>query len=859
MGLFTIQRPNKFWAILTILMCWSMMPMQAQSLTNLAVRAQRVTASFSSDEHPVALIYDNRTAASSYWSSDAGEESWGEYAYVEFLWDRNNQFAEIRAYWAADDTNILLPSDAYVAWWDGREWHKGATLAQPDDKNLSTTEVDITSNRLRIYLKSGRACGIREVKIMGYLGEECKAAVLTDKSVYAWEEGKPLTLAPVLTLPDGEEEDPLWNWTLPDGSTATTPQVLATQPGIYVVSYQRQCGAVTEHFYNVFDPSVSYQWPKYSPTLYYDYRSEYPALDPPTKMLPENNNAQGYMADGWWAVAWGPKTNPHVTEVAKQGLLAKMNEDFAFFRDEMGWPPDKRARNGYYSTVYVYGSGLNSDNANMYERGGWQGATWWNGSSWPMVNISYYPIACFDPAFTNDNDNPNYNGWTVTDQTFQQNACVHEGIHAIFADLEGCKNSAWYQEAGNTWLQGEAELVKSGKTPTSMGYLSAGNMIAPFMPIECYSGWLLDDSFGGPSAEGVNMYGSSGQICTWRNMLGGVQYGELFPHFVSEILGRGSIPWIWRYCKNRVLDGMADTLGDNQMRHLIMEYRARQAMIDVGQWSTACRKLLDDNWLLKVQQEWSPYWKQVKVWEATPYANMYKCDEVDSLGWWYPEWRTTPGWSGANQIPLHVNGEAGNIISMHFKPLGDNMVCMLCYRTKRGRIYYSQPVNGEGDVIMKLKEEPANNVVIAVVCNTDYIYKGEETRKKHFDYRLKMGENMYQPAKAQLKWYDYRATIHDKEFVDGIEDVTVVVPSAKFTIIPERTVVNRGERVPLRIAAASRLQVPVRLFNQNGQMVYSQSFMRDGDYMIPADIVPGIYVLQGINGRETHSVKIMVK
>ena len=833
--------------------------MQAQSLTNLAVRAQRVTASFSSDEHPVALIYDNRTAASSYWSSDAGEESWGEYAYVEFLWDRNNQFAEIRAYWAADDTNILLPSDAYVAWWDGREWHKGATLAQPDDKNLSTTEVDITSNRMRIYLKSGRSCGIREVKIMGYLGEECKAAVLTDKSVYAWEEGKPLTLAPVLTLPDGEEEDPLWNWTLPDGSTATTPQVLATQPGIYVVSYQRQCGAVTEHIYNVFDPSVSYQWPKYSPTLYYDYRSEYPALDPPTKMLPENNNVQGYMADGWWAVAWGPKTNPHVTEVAKQGLLAKMNEDFAFFRDEMGWPPDKRARNGYYSTVYVYGSGLNSDNANMYERGGWQGATWWNGSSWPMVNISYYPIACFDPAFTNDNDNPNYNGWTVTDQTFQQNACVHEGIHAIFADLEGCKNSAWYQEAGNTWLQGEAELVKSGKTPTSMGYLSAGNMIAPFMPIECYSGWLLDDSFGGPSAEGVNMYGSSGQICTWRNMLGGVQYGELFPHFVSEILGRGSIPWIWRYCKNRVLDGMADTLGDNQMRHLIMEYRARQAMIDVGQWSTACRKLLDDNWLLKVQQEWSPYWKQVKVWEATPYANMYKCDEVDSLGWWYPEWRTTPGWSGANQIPLHVNGEAGNIISMHFKPLGDNMVCMLCYRTKRGRIYYSQPVNGEGDVIMKLKEEPANNVVIAVVCNTDYIYKGEETRKKHFDYRLKMGENMYQPAKAQLKWYDYRATIRDKEFVDGIEDVTVVVPSAKFTIIPERTVVNRGERVPLRIAAASRLQVPVRLFNQNGQMVYSQSFMRDGDYMIPADIVPGIYVLQGINGRETHSVKIMVK
>ena len=748
---------------------------QGQTLTNLTVKAVSVEASATDEGHPVSLICDNRTTASNYWSGYHGDESLGSYVSVELGWAQQNIFKEIRVYWATADEHLALPTDAYVEWWDGSTWQRGPSLNAADDKEVSKTDVDLSAERLRIYMRSDKACGIRELRIFGYA-----------------------------------------------------------------------------------DPTVPYKWPAYSPTLSYDYRSEYPALDPPTRMLPENNNIKGYKADGWWAVAWGPTTNPYVTETAKQGLLDKMNEDFAFFRDVMGWPPDKRARNGYYSTVYVYGSGLNSDNADMYATGGWQGATWYNGSSWPMVNISYYPIACFDPAFTYDT-NPNWKH-TVTDQTFQQNACVHEGIHAIFADLEGCKNSAWYQEAGNTWLQGEAELVKSGKTPTSMGYLSAGNMIAPFMPIECYSGWLLDDTFGGPSAEGVNMYGASGQICTWRNMLGGVQYGELFPHFVSEILGRGSIPWIWRYCKNRVLDGMADSLGDSQMRRLILEYRARQAMIDVGQWSTACRKLLDDNWLLRVEQEWTPYWKKVDPWLATPYANMYRCDEVDSAGWWRPEWRTTPGWSGANQVPLHVKGDVGTMVSLHFKPLGQNMVCMLCYRTKQGKIFYSQPVEGEGDVMMELQAVPANNVVIAVVCNTDYIYKGEETRKKHFDYRLRMGEGVYQPAKAQLKWYNYRSTIRDTEFINGIGEALMAdQPSARFTITPGRMVVRRGERVPLHIAAASRLQVPVRLYNQAGQLVSQQSFMRDGDYLIPSDIVPGIYVLQGLNGSETSSVKITVK
>ena len=756
-----------FTTILAFLLTMSYQAVWSVEKKNLNFTSTELSASVEPEGHAVSLVKDNRYSTNAkYWSSYQDATSLGQWAYVEMGWGQQQLILEVRAYWANDGENVVTATEAYLAWWDGEQWQRGGDLSAADDRLMSTATTEMSTTRLRLYMRSDKACGLRELQAWGML-----------------------------------------------------------------------------------DPSVSYEWPVYSPTLNYDFRWEYPKLSAPTKgRLPERMNVARERHGEWWSVAVGPTANKAITDTSLVLLVKKMDEDFKFFRDEFGWPPDKRARNGYYSQIYGYGSGVGTDSEPNTATGGWQSATTWNGQSWPMVLLSYYPIASFDP-------NCKYG-----DAIGQQNACVHEGIHATFADLEGCKQSAWFHEGGNTWLQGEAELVKSGKTPESMGWLSAGNMIAPFMPIECYSGWLLDDSFGGPSAEGVNMYGSSGQICTWRKLLGGVQYGELFPHFLSEIMGRGAIPWIWRYCKGRVLEGMADSLGEKQMRHMILEYRVRQAMIDVGQWSNACRKLIDDNWLVSIQQEWSPYWKKVEPWLATPYANMYKCNEVDSAGWWRPEWRTTPGWSGANQIPLHVNGEVGNLISLHFQPLGKNMVCMLCYRTKQGKIYYSYPVEGEGDVVMQLQAQPANNVVIAVVCNTDYIYKGEETRKLHFDYRLKMGDNIYQPAKAQLKWYNYRATVRDQDFVTGIEGLKVEGDDrAEFAIEPMTTVVGRGERLPLHLKAASQWQVPVRLYTYGGKLVCQQSFMRDGDFMVPANILPGMYILQAVNGGEIASVKIIVK
>ncbi|MBN1759134.1 MAG: hypothetical protein JW863_12490 [Chitinispirillaceae bacterium] len=475
-------------------------------------------------------------------------------------------------------------------------------------------------------------------------------------------------------------------------------------------------------------PGTPYTWPVYNPTIDYNFRDEFPAIAMPTKDLDDCQGVAGTLSNGWWTFKWGSKKNSLVTETAIRPMLERLNEDFAYFRDTMGWPPDKRVQNGYRSAVYLFGSGLCTDNASNTEKGGWQSSV----GGYPIILASYYPVYCFDPAC-------NY-----SDRATQMGGMVHEGIHCILASLPGCKKAAWFHEGGNTWLQQQAEAQRTGNY-SEMGFLNGTTFLAPFMPIECYSGWLQDGSFGGPSAEGVDMNEGGQQICTWRRYLGGNQYGNAFPTFLGEWLGLGSVPWIWRNCPERVLEGISAALGDEQTRRLIMEYRAKQALIDMKKWSNAFKKLLNDNFGSNIGAEFEPYWINCAAWKATPYAKTVNANSTLT-----PEERTLPGWSGANQIPLTVSGDR---VTVDFQPIGANMSCQLCYRANDGTPVYSTPVTG-GECSLRLDKTPGKGVVIAVICNTDYKYLGEETRKAHFDYRLKLVSGVTAAADIYTKWYD---------------------------------------------------------------------------------------------------------
>jgi len=489
--------------------------------------------------------------------------------------------------------------------------------------------------------------------------------------------------------------------------------------------------------------SKPYVWPKYNPDLNYNFTNEFASIPTPTNVL---NDCSGVsttitLPDNWFCFRFGSPLNPNVTSNSWIPMLQRLDSDFRYFRDVMGWPPDKRAKRGYKSAVYLLGSGT-CVGGDEWQTGGWMGSINYNGEDWPIGLFSYYPVWSFDPAYPNG------------DAGFQQGACTHELIHSVLADMPGCKKAAWFQEGGNTWLQGEAEARKSGNY-SGMGWLSAGSMLAPFMPIECYTGWLQDDSFGGPSAEGVNMFSNTTQICTWRTMLGGVQYSEAFPHFMGEIVSPGSVAWIWRYCTNRVLEGLGtapEGLGNHQTRRLIMEYRARQVMCDFGKWSNAYKALLNNNWGQSWGPEWQPYWINCAPWTARCYVVT-----TNNSGILTPERRTLPGWSGANQIPLTALSSVGNV-TVNFTPFGTNMSCQLVYRATDNTVIYSKPVaSGTCTLTPPVGKAIKNNVVVAVICNTDYIYNGESSRTNKFDYRLQItGAGTYGVAAAASiasKWY----------------------------------------------------------------------------------------------------------
>ena len=155
------------------------------------------------------------------------------------------------------------------------------------------------------------------------------------------------------------------------------------------------------------------------------------------------------------------------------------------------------------------------------------------------------------------------------------------------------------------------------------------------------------------------------------------------------------------------------------------------------------RALLNSYWGASIGPEWSPYWINCPVWTATCYV-----DSTNSSGVLHPASWTLPGWSGANQIPLTVSGSSATVT---FNPIGANMTCQLVYQDTSGGIHYSTPVSS-GACTIPLSNVK-NNVIIAVVCNTDYIYTGTGILSTKYNYTLTIGSGVTGTANIHTQWY----------------------------------------------------------------------------------------------------------
>ncbi|MEN3324456.1 T9SS type A sorting domain-containing protein [Mariniflexile soesokkakense] len=797
------------------------------------------------------------------WNGDA---DYGKYNWVEYQWNFAHSISSVSVYWFSDGGGLIAPSDAYIQYWDGLEWINAGAIGKALNTFNTLSDLAINTSKIRVNMKSATSTGIIEFQVFGIETTECDSTPITSSVII---NGTPeeqnfavVNAGEVVELIPASSTDlslGKMKWTGPNNFVSnelalTLSNLQSNNSGTYTFLYVNACGRTssTDFYLTVKDAVNQFtNWPAYDNTLHYDFKSDYPDFPVPIKNLEEDYPGYNGCDVAWsrdygsWTFNAGPNANPLVTTAAVDGLLKRLDEDFSYLRNNMGWPPDKLYRAGYRSSVYLFGSGLCTDNASNTDLGGWQsGVGTQDGQSWPMVLLSYYPVNSFDP------------NTTFPDAAGQRGACVHEGIHAIYASLPGCRDAAWFHEGSNVWLQMELDIQKSGLEDfrnIDLGWLSMGSVMAPFIPIECYSGWLQDGTFGGPKAQGVSsgIFNSQNQeLRKTRDVIGGVQYSSIFPTFLGEIVDQKSLPWIWNYCEGYVLEGIANGngtvngIGDAKTRTLIQEYRARLALSDFGKYTEGILNMYRNNMGRNVGPERPALIDDLATWKATPYAKTTK----DSEDFLIPEERTLPGWSGANIVPIHVTGTDATVF---FQPLGKNMTMRLCYRTKAGAAFYSKPTYAGDATISFAEGQPANGVIFAVIANSDYIYEGESTRTSKFNYKLKLGSGAIQTAGVDKNWFDWKVDISEPLSTNDFSS-----NASSFTIYPNPT--QNGSAINIKLQNNTITNYNVEVLSLNGQVLYKKDNCKSDEQLSSSKLSKGIYfvTIKTENFKQTKKIVI---
>jgi hypothetical protein len=282
---------------------------------------------------------------------------------------------------------------------------------------------------------------------------------------------------------------------------------------------------------------------------------------------------------------------------------------------------------------------------------------------------------------------------------------------------------------------------------------------------------------------------------------------------------------------DRVLGTIAKGLGAAQTRQLIVEYRARQAVLDMRKWTNSARTIMSSNFGRNIVAEWQPSWiPDVPAWRSTPYA----ITNNDGNGALTPNPLTLPGWSGANQIPLVIPANM-NTVTVDFMPDTANMVIQLAYRDVNGNAVYSRPVSvaaGQtGQVSLRLDSRPrmgpanASNrsVIIAVISNTDYLYRGDATRHAKYKYKIRIPQGVT-TADVNTQWFNVPNMAIDTISRRDNGGTTGIASNARIT--PERNnafnaSINRAGRLRVDYAIASPASVRLSIYNTAGVLMRS--------------------------------------
>ena len=339
------------------------------------------------------------------------------------------------------------------------------------------------------------------------------------------------------------------------GNTASQPVTVQTGGGTDTAAG----GPVTT--------ATAYAWPAYTQVPAYNFGFA-TKQNPGLTVRPDRGGVSRRTIRGYVCLSEGPNRDPALTDAAVQLELDRLNADLKIAWETMGFAPDKGFARGNYINYYLLGSGLDGGDATAATDVGYQGSEFYDGEWWPSVCTSYHAI-----KKASDGDALNRSNIT------------HETIHVLQSGTGSFTNAGWFHEAHNT--QFGARLIDLRDGTKQLGFLDAVSALGPHIPIEAFAGWMQDGSFGatGPEAD-----------VSPRDFFGGAQYCGTFPLFLHLFVGASVNNWLWK--NNRpdsetVLQTLERGLGTAQTQRAIVEYRARIALVDFGDWRTALKTQVD--------------------------------------------------------------------------------------------------------------------------------------------------------------------------------------------------------------------------------------------------------------------------
>lgn len=102
--------------------------------------------------------------------------------------------------------------------------------------------------------------------------------------------------------------------------TLTLSNLQESQSGTYTFIYINGCGAETRKYFFLTvlgsEGHTYTEWPKYNPTLNYDFRKLYPNFPMPTKNLEDSCSGFAWnISDRWWNFVAGKKAKSLVTAI----------------------------------------------------------------------------------------------------------------------------------------------------------------------------------------------------------------------------------------------------------------------------------------------------------------------------------------------------------------------------------------------------------------------------------------------------------------------------------------------------------------------------------------------------------------